>query len=334
MLRSQGTTPENGALSEHCLLHIGLTCILLSAACSEFAISDEDDKVNNPVILEDSFTQAPLPKVDVLWVIDNTPSMAEEQAALAASIGDFSDRLDQAGLAWQVGVIHTDTTDETAGVLQGNPWVITPGIEDPARALADAAAVGTFGQPPEAGLSAATMALSEPLTSEENRGFRRADAALMVIIVSDGDDNSEDLLGTHPAEAFLAFLLNEGARTGQPARLSAIVGDTPDGCSGPSGTALPGSRYIRVANETGGIVGSICDADYTAITNDLADDSVSWPNAFELSTMPIPGTVRVQVDGTRIDEGWSLVLTPPTIQFDTPPAPGSEIHIRYEVDAG
>jgi hypothetical protein len=315
-----------------------LGCALLlavtSGACSEFSIQDEDDKVVARVVLEDTFTQAPLPKVDVLWVIDNTPSMIEEQSALSSAIGEFSSRLDQAGLAWQVGVVHTDITSNAAGVLQGQPWIITPGLADPATTLAEAASVGTLGQPPEAGLGAAYLALTDPLASDENRGFRREDAALHVVVVSDGDDDSGDILGDHPADAFLAFLLSEQTRTGRPARLSAIVGDTPDGCTGPGGNALPGTRYIRIADDTDGIVGSICEADYLGIAAALADDSLSWPDTFSLSADPIPGTVRVEVDGVRLDTGWTLEIAPPAVRFDSPPEPGVELRIRYTLDAG
>jgi len=301
-------------------------------SCSEFGISDEDEVVTDPIVLEESFVQAPLPKLDVLWVIDDTPSMGDEQAALATAIDPFTDGLQAAGMSWQIGVIRTDITSDDAGVLQGVPWVITPHLDDPAEALAEAASVGIDGQPPEAGLGAAWLALSEPLRSGANRGLRREDAALHVIVVSDGDDLSESILGGNPADAFSLFLEDEEARTGQPAVFSAVVGDVPDGCAGAGGSALPGERYVQAAQNSGGIVQSICEPDFSNLTAALAEETVAWPTRFELSEVPVPDSIRVQIDGVRQDEGWSLLEEPPAVEFSVPPPPRSEIRVRYEVE--
>jgi hypothetical protein len=308
-----------------------LMLTLLTAGCSEFGVSDHDEVVQDPIVLTDSFIQSPLPKLDVLWVIDDTPSMDDEQAALAEALSVFAEGLDEAGLAWQVGVVRTDISGEDAGVLQGLPWVITPALDDPALALAEAAAVGLTGQPPEAGLAAAWLALTEPLRSSLNRGLRRSDAALHVVVVSDGDDASELVLGGSPDEAFTLFLEEETIRTSQPAVLSALVGDAPDGCAGPGGSAQPGSRYIAVAEATGGVVLSICEPDFSPLVSALAQDTVPWPVLFELTERPVRGTIRVEVDGVRLDEGWTLQTTPTAIVFEQPPAAGAEIQVRYEV---
>lgn len=308
-----------------------LALALLAAGCSEFGVSDHDEIVQDPIILTDSFTQSPLPKLDVLWVIDDTPSMGDEQAALTEALSVFAQGLDDAGLAWQVGVVRTDISGDDAGVLQGLPWVITPALDDPALALAEAAAVGLTGQPPEAGLAAAWLALSEPLMSGLNRGLRRSDAALHVVVVSDGDDASEQVLGGNPDEAFTLFLEDEADRTSQPAVLSALVGDAPDGCAGPGGSAQPGSRYIAVAEATGGVVQSICEPDFSPLVSALAQDTVPWPVQFELTERPVQDTVRVEVDGIRLDQGWALQTSPAAIVFEQPPAAGAEIQVRYTV---
>jgi hypothetical protein len=52
---------------------------------------------------------------------------------------------------------------------------------------------------------------------------------------------------------------------------------------------------------------------------------------FELTERPVRDTIRVEVDGVRLDEGWTLQTTPAAIVFEQPPAAGAEIQVRYEV---
>jgi hypothetical protein len=54
--------------------------------------------------------------VDILFVIDNTSSMGEEQGKLARSIGQLVDPLEQRSIDYRIGVTTTD---------RGNPWCNT-----------------------------------------------------------------------------------------------------------------------------------------------------------------------------------------------------------------
>ena len=58
--------------------------------------------------MTESFVQAPLPKVDLLLIIDDTASMEQEQAALAAHFAALLDDLDAVDIAWQLGVATTE----------------------------------------------------------------------------------------------------------------------------------------------------------------------------------------------------------------------------------
>lgn len=305
----------------------GLAVLAMLGACIDTGVTAQGTQPVEPVVVEELFDQAPMPKVDVLWVIDNTNSMAEEQAALAEAFDTFADALDDLELAWQAGVVTTDVGDDQAGVLQGNPWIIHPDLDDPAQAFAQAADVGTDPSATQAGLGAAWLALSEPLRSADNRGFRRADASLHVVVVSDGDDESEPLLGADPASAFLDFLDQEDDN-GLAATLSAVIGDVPDGC----GSAQPGTVYAAVAEATGGAVGSICAASFDQVTAALGKASVSWPDTFLLQEAPAEGTVDAWIDEARVDEAdYTVSLDPPSITFASAPRAGATIRVRYEL---
>jgi hypothetical protein len=51
--------------------------------------------------------------IDILFVIDNSGSMGEEQGQVSAAIGSMVDTLDLAGMDWRIAVTTTDN---------GNPW--------------------------------------------------------------------------------------------------------------------------------------------------------------------------------------------------------------------
>jgi hypothetical protein len=292
--------------------------------CSDFSINDHDVRSTEAVVVEETFLQDPVPRVDLLWLIDNTASMASEQAYLAAHIEDFADRLDAAQVSWQMGAL----TPDGDGVLEGNPWVITPGNLSP-FALASMFQPGTDGSQPSTGLSAIITALSSPRSIEDNRGFRRPDAALSVLIFADGDDQSDAILGPAPVDTYVDFLAAQADDTGLSAMTTAIVGPDPAGCTGVTGTATAGTRYSDAAQATGGQTLSICDPNLDAIADEIASQGVHLATSFELQAPPISGEVRVSVDQLRRDDGWWVTDT--TLHFETAPTFGSTITVRYSV---
>ena len=303
-----------------------LLCVL--AGCGiENLVRGQDPEFQDPVVVVETFEQAPHQKVDLLFVVDDTGSMAEEQAALAESFAAFVGAIDELGLAYHIGVVTTASEGDEAGVLQGDPWIITAASEDPVGDLAQAVEVGTDGVD-EAGLGAMVLALSTPLVDDDNRGFRRSDAALHVVVLSDDDDASEDVLGADAAASATAFLEEQAEGTGFDAQLSAVIGDVPGGCRGPGGEAFPGTAYAEVAENTGGTVGSICEADLDAVLEAIVELSAHYPTTFELQAEPA-NKPRVAIDDERLDGGWDLEGT--TLSFDDAPPAGSMIEVRYEL---
>src|SRR5437867_3294331 len=68
-------------------------------------------------------------KVDFLWVVDNSPSMADEQAALAAAADDIAGRLAHGScpVDWRMAVAYTDLN------LPPGPDDVCPGAPGPGR---------------------------------------------------------------------------------------------------------------------------------------------------------------------------------------------------------
>ena len=305
---------------------------LFPQGCGIENLVDDPDLEVRPE-LEERFFQAPLPRVDVLWIIDDTGSMAAEQARLADSFEVFVQGLDALEIDFQLGVVTTDMSAGEGGVLLGNPWVVTSLHADPVEAFVANSAVGTAGAGPEAGLAAMVAALKEPNRSGANRGFRREDAALHVVVLSDADDRSQDWLGADPVGTALALLEDERQRTSRTARFSAVVGDAPLGCFSSEGSADAGIRYLQVVANSGGSHASICSDDFGPLLENLGVVGVEYPVRFPLQAEPDAESVRVSLGGVAQEEGWILELLPAAIVFDVAPAPEERIDVQYRLES-
>jgi len=171
------------------------------------------DFANNAPIQVDVFFQKTVRKVDILWVVDNSCSMVEEQSKLATNFGSFITDLAAADppVDYHLGIITTDASSE-GGALRpiatntslryiacNNNGGSTCNVPNEVSAFQQTVNVGSNGGALEKGLLAAHLALVDPMTSTTNAGFLRADAALYVIFVSDEGDASCDPLVPQPS---------------------------------------------------------------------------------------------------------------------------------------
>jgi len=182
-------------------------------------VFDPNAYTSNTPTQVDVFAQLTWRKTDILWVVDNTPSMQDEQDRLAQNFEAFIQYLTSADppVDFHLGVITNDI-DLLGAVLRPVPgvpgarWIscaVSAGVQTctPAGAPAVIAAfkdmvkVGTTGIGIEHNLANLERALTPPLhaPSGDNDGFLRPDASLFIIDVSDEDDMScapLDLTGT------------------------------------------------------------------------------------------------------------------------------------------
>jgi len=300
--------------------------VLLGCGCSDFDVSR--------VEYEEKFVQADTEVVvDVLFVIDNSGTMTEEQSALRASFEGLTSLLSDLDADYQVGVITTDVEDpEQSGRLQGDTPIISPAVDDIEAAFASASAVGTVGSRSEQGLEAVHLAMTDAVADGANSGFFRADAALDVIVVSDEDDHSPGLVADYVAE-YQAF---KGERR---VAVSAIVGDMPDGCVSPDGDASPGTRYVEAAQTSLGHVGSICLPDWIPVLEDIGFALAGVGDTFVLEGLPDATTLEVRVEEVlmpqlspeRNRDGWTYDPGANAILFTgfAVPRPGQEVRVTY-----
>lgn len=316
---------------------------------------------------EDTFRQLDTPQVDVLWVIDNSGSMSEEQSSIVGNFSSFIQFADAQALDYRLAVVSTDIEGDVfggglpcpvpavgqrpVGVPQGacgyfadgndtgalNPdWrLVTPDEQPSAEAAFTAiASQGINGSANETGLAAAYQALSAPLINGWNQGFLRPDAYLAIIFLSDEPDFS-----TGTVDFYVNFFKAiKGFRNTNLFSASAIVGDAGQGCNGAGGNAGGGDRYIEVANQTGGIFESICTSSWSNSLQNLGLNVFGYKSRFFLSNTPVAGTVEVSVDGVPVAQQaasgqvrWSYDSANNALNFAplAIPEPGSEIVVRY-----
>ena len=297
----------------------------------------------------DTFYQEPTNEIDVLWVVDDSQSMADEQAKIADRFDSFLTGMDEAGVDWHIGVISTDLDNlETAALLQGEPPVLTmdtPGFREEFQRRVQ---VGIDGSDMEKGIDAAFQALSEPLVSGPNYGFRRPGATLMINYFSDENDCSDRgaLAGEWIAEPCYdrserlvpVIDLIRDYRTlvsqGERMFVSSIVGPKiAEGCEG----AKPGSRYKTMADAFGGLKGDICEQDFNAIMGDLGIQAGGVSTSFILEHYAVESSIEVWVDDEAIqkddEQGWSYDASYHVIHFNGASVPprSSKIRVEYEI---
>lgn len=334
--------------------------LLMSGCETDFGISENKNAVGvaNPPSVDtpvktDVITQVTTPKVDILWVIDDSCSMSEEQAKLATNFDAFMNFFVDSGLDWHIGVVSTDTeASDQNGRLQGAAGYryINTDTPSPVQTFAAMATLGINGAIDERGRRGAWKALTEPRLSGYNSGFYREEASLHVITITDEDDAS----GNQPTRnEFIQFLLSL-KQDPEMVTYSSIVGPV-GGCA----TADPGTEYLAVTNAVGGIKESICEDDWVPVLEALGIQAAGLRREYFLSEMPVPGTLDVWVvDGDYVYDGVNAAdleggadivdLCEQDICFtydydqtrnsilmsDFVPGPLAEVNIRYELLSG
>lgn len=290
----------------------------------------------------DRFTQLRDNQIDILWVVDDSGSMSEEQSALSQNFQSFINFADGLGVDYQVGVITTEVRDQnTAGIIwacNGFNSIIRHTDANRVQAFQCAARVtnppngnsrpnpgGSDSQ--EAGLQAARIALDVPNVNGANNGFLRPDARLAVIIVSDEDDQSNG-----PVNLYVDFFRNlKGFRNPQLVSVSAIAGDVPGGCS----TAAAGTRYSAAASALNGQFESVCSNSWNRMLQNIGLGVFALRSSWTLSRQADPATIRVTVNGTSVSQsgtsGWTYDAGSNSINFHgaAVPAVGTQIEVSY-----
>ena len=300
-------------------------------------------------VQRESWVQVDPSPVDILWVVDTSCSMMDEQEALATNFPGFTEFFLETGVSFRLGVTSTNVGEQDSAGLDGalNDGWLDGDTENLQEEWVARALMGIDDQhSQEKGLHAAWTALEE-LGDGPNAGFVRDDADLAVVVVSDEPDYST--LGQPDSGQFIAAddfssWLDDFKGDPERTQLSAIVGISPDGVESPEGCnqdensqqqgtgAFRGDGYLEAAAATEGAWQSICSEDWTEMLRLLGLLTAGLQDTFVLSKPAYSDTMRVTVNGLNTNQ-WEFDFELNAVVFLTSeaiPRPGQTIEVQYE----
>lgn len=273
---------------------------------------------SDPTKLRDvsqSINVAAQSEVDVLFVVDNSGSMSQEQTGIGNKINGFLSKLN--GLSWQIAITTTDDRDTTPITGDTNrPWSdgqfrpfdSNTGTQyilrssqvsaaDAQTKLSNAIQMGVDGSGNERGINATFRAVERAAQPGVNRDFFRPNAKLAVILISDEDECSTG------AAACPATNANKSVPQNLIDQVKSTLGNTkslsfnsivymPGDATCATG-ANQGNVYKQMSNLTGGALVSVCANDYTTPLTVIGNRVAQLVNSATLSCPP----VDVNADG-------------------------------------
>lgn len=273
----------------------------------------------------DTFKQVKDPELDILFVIDNSGSMGNDQSNVATNLKSFFQWAVTLKLDYHIGVTTTDVGKDK-GCLQGNPKVVTPQTPNLESVLETNVKVGTGGSSKEYGLEASRLSFQATALQGCNAGFYRKDANLSVIYISDEIDQSPLTV-----DAYINFLRNlKGLRNIDKLRASALGYYDTSSCQ-----KNANCRYYAVAKVLGGVYETIRTANWANTLSNLGAVTFGRFGQFFLSRPADPKSIKVTVDSKPIPEGqtgWSYDATNNSVRFAKGVEPGSQatVEVTYK----
>jgi len=320
-----------------------LPTLALAAACNESNFKGRADKINPTVVKDfkqdeypvvttshtqghqgepqdENFEQGEWGKLDILVVIDNSTSMIEEQQNLAAKLEPLLSHVEKAD--WQISVLTTYDQDTCQRAL------IKKADINAKTKFANAVNAGVNKYAGiERGIFRAVVGLKAECKPQP---WLRPDSTLAVLIVSD-EDNCSIENGQYACQgqpdlnsSYLYDYLATIRKPGTDAKVYGLIWEPGTTCS--TGHSQ-GTAYKEVIDNTGGKIGSICDADYSDTLRAMSKDIAQIVKyEFPLAHAPDDGTLQILVDNQNWDK---FLLEGQIVKFTEPPPFGSKVIVNY-----
>jgi hypothetical protein len=335
------------------LLALGLAACDKSGGGVEILSAEENFKVS---------VEMQTRPVDIVWVIDNSGSMQSSQQNLANNFNAFIQDFVSLKYDFQMVTTTTDTwfsqynpnslysprwrTGNRTGANPTQSGVYVMNQSTPAlnSVFTTNALVGTNGN----GDERAFASLLRSLNHAPNSDFRRNQAFLAVVIVSDEEDFSrtDSSFGESygdpkliPVADFISQLDTYTGATAETRRdkyqiNSIYIKDAACLTALGNSTQKISTRYGEITDATGGVKACLCDP-FNTVLGSIKDKILAASAVFKLERVPRPGTLVVKVNGVVIPEGpttWSFDSAANTIRFSQGSVPAADATIGISYD--
>lgn len=324
---------------------VSMLAALLLSACSPQAEKQTAVPSIRQDKIEDDNTQMFDPTVDILFVVDNSGSMSAHQRNLAMNISLFTSTFTKNSvLDYNIGVLSTDMQTgarDCCGKLVGATRVVTKATPQGDTAIANnIMQLGIQGSGFEKSFDPVMAALSAPLVTSWNKGFYRQNASLVVIFITDAEDQSDAT-----AQEFYDFLV--GLKNGSADKVLSygVIIPTNDTyrCDRDEiyTTPVKIENFLSlVKNAKGGTnVMNLCAPDYGKQLGNLAKDIVDQVGSvIYLDRIPDVSSIRVSYGSIDLpadpEKGWSFdpaknaIILGSKIDWSTQPS-GSRVKVFY-----
>jgi hypothetical protein len=241
--------------------------------------------------------------LDVLFVVDNSGSMVEEQAEIRNRISGFISKLQ--GIDWQIAVTSTDPEpyarfgDGQFRKFSNGNFILTPQEANPQTLLGDNIFMGSSGSGDERGINANYRAIERAAASATSAQAKliRSSAALATVLISDEDECSvgcsANVISSSPQG--LIDLVKTQLSLEKRFAFHSIIWRPGTSCS----TGYnEGHTYKQLTQLTGGIMGDVCASNYANQLEDIGTSVVNLVKSVQLRCAPFDGDFNGQVDLT------------------------------------
>lgn len=307
---------------------VGISTLVLNISCAQqykFDLLPVQEQFAQTVKINN--------KVDMLWIIDNSQSMFNDQKNYAAKVLPMIDTMLNLKMDFHVAIITTDMVSSGAGQFVGQPKFLSSTTPDLKNILSQRILIGDQGSNNERGLDSMIAALSANYLNGDGKGFLRSDATLMIFALSDEDDK-----GVQPVSFYKTFLdqLKPQFPEGNQGWIMNFIGtlSLSNSCYTLGRYAEVGTRFIDLVNATGGIKESMCSENYDKAITNIQARILEVITEYHLGKKPVEETIIVKVNGQSVANdsinGWTYDSTRNSVKFHGSGVPAADAAVSID----
>ncbi len=269
---------------------------------TEMLLPKKDDKNVTEKVKDLTITS----KVDILFVVDDSGSMDPVQDQIATNIDKFlKDFVLMKFINFHFGVLSSGMSSYSnkLGALKGIPLFVTNKTTDLVDKLKRNIMLGSDGSSTEGFFDPIYYALTDPLLSGHNAGFYRPDSLLVIVFITDAEDQSKTIKKAQDLYDFLIDL--KGGDSRKLLTFGALMPIMND-CTYSEDQQIEILEFFHIS---GGSYFNICRDDFGAELSKMSASIYDRANFIPLREKPYLPSIKITYGNQVIPHsdvnGWS-----------------------------